>query len=877
MKNKIKVASLLGAVLVSTTSLATKVNNIEVKNLKELPKEFILQNLPVRQGSEYTNMTLGEIHKALASTNLLDGIKIKPIEHKGNDTVDLVIEVEEKEHAMEALQQQQMVEAASRRTDLKVNSVKIENLKHVNINNILNASRLRVGDYFTPITVSELAQTIVNTGYFESVVPTVTRNAKNKTVDITLTVKENPIVKSVDLEGVTVFNNEQVKEFAGIKEGKVLNILALQPEVSPILQLYKQNGLVAARIEKATATPDGRVTILVSEGKVSDILYKKKIEFEDNVRISKNKVVLKTKPYIFERMTNIKKGELITDAKIGSTIKEFYRTGLYSSIEPRITSDPNNPNNKILTFLVEERPTTSINGQVAYETKEGFTGGLTLSDKNFLGKQQDVSVSANFGTRGNYDLSASFFDPWIKGTDRLQLGANVFFKRTKEKHKDLTKDGQFLFEGKKPENNVPYQIMNVLNTSGSYIYGGSLTLGKGFKHNIFATVKPRLFGIKTYNGEGITKENKKGDTKLLVDYTLGSVTLGLSYDTRDDMYIPKNGLYITGTAELGYIFREKSLTNKFLNDLRTVKLKKSYTDYKEALDKVLGNNSSNAASNNAQPSTLAANVGATRAATGPKPDPNQGQPAEKTELQKLGEDLKTKYDAQKAAENNQNASASEKKKATEEYNKALEKYNEKYFEGKLPSIGTPRETDKLKPRPFYILNLDARAYHKVIKDKNSMAYRVTLGYASKGTPENMLFHTSDGTILRGYQDSLASILATATIENRTYINDYVQLVAFAEVGIHNNSLSDKQGAVFYKENEGRYAGLRKYEGFKEMFTKEHVKADIGIGARLTTPLGVIRLDYAWPLINKPDADKDKGTKKGFDLGGKFSFGFGQTF
>ena len=874
MKNKIKVASLLGAVLVSTTSLATKVNNIEVKNLKELPKEFILQNLPVRQGSEYTNMTLGEIHKSLASTNLLDGIKIKPIEHKGNDTVDLVIEVEEKEHAMEALQQQQMVEAASRRTDFKVNSVKIENLKHVNINNILNASRLRVGDYFTPITVSELAQAIVNTGYFESVVPTVTRNAKNKTVDITLTVKENPIVKSVDLEGVTVFNNEQVKEFAGIKEGKVLNILALQPEVSPILQLYKQNGLVAARIEKATATPDGRVTILVSEGKVSDILYKKKIEFEDNVRISKNKVVLKTKPYIFERMTNIKKGELITDAKIGSTIKEFYRTGLYSSIEPRITSDPNNPNNKILTFLVEERPTTSINGQVAYETKEGFTGGLTLSDKNFLGRQQDVSVSANFGTRGNYDLNASFFDPWIKGTDRLQLGANVFFKRTKEKHKDLTKDGQFLFEGKKPENNVPYQIMNVLNTSGSYIYGGSLTLGKGFKHNIFATVKPRLFGIKTYNGEGITKENKKGNPQLLVDYTLGSVTLGLSYDTRDDMYIPKNGLYITGTAELGYVFREKSLKNEYLYKFKANNVYDYYKQYREKLktlgikeyDAKIGEPVGHEAAN-VQPG---ANQGAQYRAAG-KTVPQQ--PKENKELKDAGEALTNAYN-----EYNNETDANKKKDKEKKYKEALEKYNAKYFEGKLPSLDEKHinPENRLKPRPFYILNLDARAYHKVFKDKNSMAYRVTLGYASKGTPENMLFHTSDGTILRGYSDSLASILATATIENRTYINDYVQLVAFAEVGIHNNSLSDKQGAVFYKENEGRYAGLRKYEGFKEMFTKEHVKADIGIGARLTTPLGVIRLDYAWPLIKHDDGEK-KEPKKGFDLGGKFSFGFGQTF
>lgn len=879
MKNKIKVASLLGAVLVSTTSLATKVNNIEVKNLKELPKEFILQNLPVRQGSEYTNMTLGEIHKSLASTNLLDGIKIKPIEHKGNDTVDLVIEVEEKEHAMEALQQQQMVEAASRRTDFKVNSVKIENLKHVNINNILNASRLRVGDYFTPITVSELAQAIVNTGYFESVVPTVTRNAKNKTVDITLTVKENPIVKSVDLEGVTVFNNEQVKEFAGIKEGKVLNILALQPEVSPILQLYKQNGLVAARIEKATATPDGRVTILVSEGKVSDILYKKKIEFEDNVRISKNKVVLKTKPYIFERMTNIKKGELITDAKIGSTIKEFYRTGLYSSIEPRITSDPNNPNNKILTFLVEERPTTSINGQVAYETKEGFTGGLTLSDKNFLGRQQDVSISANFGTRGNYDLSASFFDPWIKGTDRLQLGANVFFKRTKEKHKDLTKDGQFGFGKDKDGKDIivedfPYQLANVLNPSGSYIYGGSLTLGKGFKHNIFATVKPRLFGIKTYNGEGITKKEKKGSPQLLVDYTLGSVTLGLSYDTRDDMYIPKNGLYITGTAELGYIFREKSLKNEYLYKFRANDVYNYYKQYRAKL-KALGIKEYDAEigepvghETKAQPV-----AGADRAA-GAKPNVKQKpvQPAgTNQDLVNAGNTLKSAYDAY-----NNETDATKKKDKEKKYKEALEKYNEIYTKSNLPSLTGATDGERLKPRPFYILNLDARAYHKVFKDKNSMAYRVTLGYASKGTPENMLFHTSDGTILRGYPDKLASILATATIENRTYINDYVQLVAFAEVGIHNNSLSDKQGAVFYKENEGRYAGLRKYEGFKEMFTKEHVKADIGIGARLTTPLGVIRLDYAWPLIKHDDGEK-KEPKKGFDLGGKFSFGFGQTF
>ena len=41
--------------------------------------------------------------------------------------------------------------------------------------------------------------------------------------------------------------------------------------------------------------------------------------------------------------------------------------------------------------------------------------------------------------------------------------------------------------------------------------------------------------------------------------------------------------------------------------------------------------------------------------------------------------------------------------------------------------------------------------------------------------------------------------------------------------------------------------------------------NIGLGARINTPIGVVRLDYAWNL--------EKGKKPT----GKFNFGFGQTF
>lgn len=838
MKNKLNTKLILLASLISTTTLATTINDIEVSNLKELPKEFILQNIPVSVGDKYSNKNLSDIYLSLVGTNLVRNVRVLPKEDKANDTVKLVIEVEEIENASAQLQNQLAIREASKRTELKVNKFNVVGLKNVDISDILANSRIKVGDFYTPITINETAQMILNTGYFKEVVPEVNVNAKNKTVDITLKVTENPIIKGVNLSGVTVFDVEKVKKIAGLEEGKVINAFNFNVEASPILNLYKQNGILTARIEKAEFTNDGIVNILITEGKVSEIEYKKRIELEDNKRLSEKKTKLKTKPYIFERMSYIKPGDLVTEQAINATIKEFYKTGLYSAIEPRITGDNNDINNRKVTFLVEERPTTSINGQVAYETKEGFTGGLTLSDKNFLGRQQEAAISANFGTRGNYDLSASFFDPWIKGTNRLQVGANVFFKRDKIKKKDIEKDYTF------DSVTVPYQLGNILRQSQSYTYGGSVTIGKGIRKDLFISAKPRFFGIKAYNSEGMSSKDK-GHPKTIIDYTLGSVILGVTYDTRDDAYIPKNGLFITGTAELGYIFREKSLTNKFLNER------------KEAIKKFYENMQSNL--------KLTVKNGATTNVNEVNREDLKGK--DNKEFSESEITLKDLNDRINSAEKGK------KERLIAARDKAIDNYITKTKKDKFEELSLDKGKQTLKPRPYYIFNVDARAYHKLIKDKNSMAYRLTLGYASKGTPETMLFHTSDGTTLRGYSDSLASILATATVENRTYINDYVQFVLFAEAGIHNRANG------FYKDEtkDGKYYGLPKYTGFKEMFTKDELKnnfkADIGLGLRLTTPLGVIRLDYAWPLVNKPKG----GTTKKFDLGGKLSFGFGQTF
>ena len=98
----------------------------------------------------------------------------------------------------------------------------------------------------------------------------------------------------------------------------------------------------------------------------------------------------------------------------------------------------------------------------------------------------------------------------------------------------------------------------------------------------------------------------------------------------------------------------------------------------------------------------------------------------------------------------------------------------------------------------------------------------------------------------------------ASIENRTRINDTIQLVAFFDIG---NAW----------QKEGRNARGRKTYSpdRKSAHDFKDLKKGYGIGLRLNTPIGPLRFDYGWPM--DPET---KGGKKGK---GKFYFSFGQSF
>lgn len=786
------------SLMMSVSVYAANIKELKIDNAQIVPVELIKSKIGATEGSEYKKGMEDEIKEKLLQTGLFSDVKITKKGGFLGIPVKLNIEVIEHEKTADLLSYMKHIEKESVRTDMIVDSVEIVGNKNIDLKGYAE-KHIKVGEFYTPITLHNLVGEIFNTGYFSAVVPSIEKDAQGKSIKIKVDVVENPVIKSVSLTGNTVLNTQGLLTVANLKVGEVLNLRSINPEISPIIQAYRNYGLITARFSKIDVSPDGDVVLAISEGVISNVAFKKNVQAEEGTRLEEKDYMLKTKPFVLDRLNYLKKGDFLTENALNNTVRGFFRTGLFNSVSPAIAQNPTDENGRDVTILLEERPVASINGQASYELNEGFTAGFTLADKNFLGKQQEASIQANVGTKGNYNLSANFFDPWIKDTDRLQIGANIFFKREAVKKSELAKD----LDVKGDDVKLPYVLANYHRTSSSYLYGGGITLGKGLTRDIFATLNPKIYGVRQFNAKGYKRDGKNNSKyDILADYTLGSLTASISYDTRDDVITPKDGFFVTGSAELGYVFREKSLTSQAVEDLK----KKSI-------------------------------------------DVHNKNKSEYKDEQKALLDAKDKKDIENKAK-----LYDKKLNETALNGEKLKELNNEYT--KLAKDET------LKPRAYTLFNVDARAYHSLIKDKNSMAYRLLFGYASKATPENMLFDSStQQTTLRGYEGQRTPIMLIGVAENRTYINQYLQLVLFAEAGMYANP---KQ-SDFY--NEGSLKGIQKYEGISSLVNFKGAKADLGLGARINTPIGVIRLDYGVPLMNK-----NKDVKVG-----KFTFGFGQTF
>ena len=508
-----------------------KVGTIQFSQLKEIPEEFLREKIPVKEGDVYSNKSLSEIYLALKRLNYISNVNVYP--QQEGDTVNLVVEVDETANALEAAQRAETAQDLTQKTEFVVSKVDVKGLEKISKEEALKNVKVKEGDQFIPQEAIDGAQKIFQTGLFASVEPSVEREANN-TVAITYIVEENPIVKDIEISGNTLFTEAQLEQALGIKEGELLNGNLLNPDNNGIIKLYNKGGYTTARIETINVSKEGDIKIGLTEGMVDSVVFKKVNSKRENERSTEYKAKLRTKPYIFERSQSVKPGEILESKNVEATIRDLYRTGIFTSIEPVVSGSETDPNARSVEFLVEERPTTTINGSISYGTSVGLVGGLKLADSNFLGRGQEASINLEASNKGDKTFDISWFDPWLKNTVRVQAGGSIYWRESVD------------------DNAGPLDVEKVRKI------GTRWTIGKGLNDKIYVRLSARYDHYKEILGS-----KQINDT-----YNLIALTPSLIYDSRDNSFAPTKGIYSTLTYEKGDLIKDKRKYDQFEADLR---------------------------------------------------------------------------------------------------------------------------------------------------------------------------------------------------------------------------------------------------------------------------------------------------------------------
>ena len=508
-----------------------KVGTIQFSQLKEIPEEFLREKIPVKEGDVYSNKSLSEIYLALKRLNYISNVNVYP--QQEGDTVNLVVEVDETANALEAAKRAETAQDLTQKTEFVVSKVDVKGLEKISKEEALKNVKVKEGDQFIPQEAIDRAQKIFLTGLFASVEPSVEREANN-TAAITYIVEENPIVKDIEISGNTLFTEAQLEQALGIKEGELLNGNLLNPDNNGIIKLYNKGGYTTARIETINVSKEGDIKIGLTEGMVDSVVFKKVNSKRENERSTEYKAKLRTKPYIFERSQSVKPGEILESKNVEATIRDLYRTGIFTSIEPVVSGSETDPNARSIEFLVEERPTTTINGSISYGTSVGLVGGLKLADTNFLGRGQEASINLEASNKGDKTFDISWFDPWIRNTERIQAGGSIYWRESVD------------------DNAGPLDVEKVRKI------GTRWTIGKGLNDKIYVRLSARYDHYKEILGS-----KQINDT-----YNLIALTPSLIYDSRDNSYAPTKGIYSTLTYEKGDLIKDKRKYDQFEADLR---------------------------------------------------------------------------------------------------------------------------------------------------------------------------------------------------------------------------------------------------------------------------------------------------------------------
>ncbi len=401
------------------------------------------------------------------------------------------------------------------------------------------------GDVYSVKAVEQDRDAIFRTGYFYDLYPTFEQVPEG--VVVTYHLLENPILKDVVLTGNSAEKTEDLEKLLTVQRGKILNSSELHDNVTAIQEKYREDGYILAKIMDMNIDREGVLTLKINEGLLEG--YKVK----GNV---------KTKDFVILREMRQKVGEPFNAKQARRSMQRVYNLGFFEDVNIKMNPGVA-PNAVVMELDVKEKRTGTFGIGAGYSSVDGIIGMIGVSDTNFRGRGDAVSLT--FEKSGDdtdaHGYTFSYKHPWIDSKETsgtLRIYNRTYAYNDYDTNGDLKEEYMRKYSGgeitlSRPVSEYSTNYITIRNRKDRYV-----------KH-----VSNGNLGDRSTAAWADWRKKNFGVTR--------SVTLEHVTDTRDNIYNPSTGSMVNLSVEAAGFFGGDFTFQKYtINDQHYFKVGRAH-------------------------------------------------------------------------------------------------------------------------------------------------------------------------------------------------------------------------------------------------------------------------------------------------------------
>ena len=446
-------------------------------------------------------------------------IKTENIESQNQDKTEQIRENEQNyDYTASAKKEKQTLnEEYEGKTISGVNFKGIFYTKEKTLKNVVKTEK---GSLFNTERIQDDLQNVYALGYYTDSMYVEPELQKDGTVTITFVLEENITVKKAEIKGNTVFKSSELYPLVKKLENMPQNINLVNESIEKINKYYQDNGYILAKVTNIEDNADGILVFVISEGIIQEI------NLEGNE---------KTRDYIIERNILTKPGAVYNEEFIKKDLAKIYSTQIFDKVDREITPSPDRENEYIVTIKIKEACSNDISIGLGIDNALGGFGSLSFHEKNFMGKNQKLSLTGMLGSgillsdasiknRMNWNIELNFFEPHLI-SENNKFSSKLYYRDLGSYQVPLAIERRWGWN-----NTLEHKVMGYDNLTSNLAVGFENIHLKEGDLNRIATIYRR-------SNVDFSKRKEQLEGGFFIN-----VAPGLKYSSLDNENMPREGL-----------------------------------------------------------------------------------------------------------------------------------------------------------------------------------------------------------------------------------------------------------------------------------------------------------------------------------------------